>query len=196
MSELKTIDIKGKAYVMVHERVRYFREEEAYKDWQIFTEIIDLQDHRIIMKASVINPEGTVMATGHAFEYSDGGQINKTSFVENCETSAIGRALGCLGIGIQESFATAEEVAQAIHQQKDSRAWLSQKQFGLAVQRIQSANPKITINEDGNDLELTPAEFVKKLKDTYRMKKEYADGLEYEVQFQETLSNPPTEQPI
>jgi len=196
MIDLKTIDIKGKAYVMVHERTRYFREEEAYKDWQIFTEIVDLQDHRIIMKASVINPDGTVMATGHAFEYSDGGQINKTSFVENCETSAIGRALGCLGIGIQESFATAEEVAQAIHQQKDNRAWLKQKQFDLAVQRIQSANPKITINEDGNDLELTPVEFVKKLKDTYRMKKDYADGLDYEVQFQETLSNPPTEKPI
>ena len=80
--KLKTIDIKGKPYVMVHERTRAFREEEAYEGWQLTTEIVDLQDHRVIIKASVIDTAGTVMATGHAFEYSDGGQINKTSFVE------------------------------------------------------------------------------------------------------------------
>ena len=43
--------------------------------------------------------------------------INKTSYVENCETSAIGRALAMLGIGIDTSIASANEVADAIAKQ-------------------------------------------------------------------------------
>lgn len=187
MSELKTINIKGKSYVMVHERLRFFREQETYEGWQIVTEIVDLQDHRIIIKASIINSEGTIVATGHAFEYADSTQINKTSFVENCETSAVGRALGNLGIGIEESYATAEEVAQAIKQQEDKREWLSQRMFDQAVKRIQEANPNIIVKDDSDELELSPRKFVDFLRGKYRMKKEYSDGLTYECEFQETL---------
>ena len=44
--------------------------------------------------------------------------INKTSYVENCETSAVGRALAILGIGIDTSIASANEVEDAIAQQQ------------------------------------------------------------------------------
>jgi hypothetical protein len=73
------------------------------------------------MKASVISPESKIIATGHGCEFKASSQINKTSYVENCETSAIGRALACLGLGGTE-FASANEVANAIHQQTTQRA--------------------------------------------------------------------------
>ena len=61
---------------------------------------------------------GRVVATGHAHEERGSSNINKTSFVENCETSAIGRALAMLGIGIDTSIASANEVEDAIAQQQ------------------------------------------------------------------------------
>jgi len=74
--------------------------------------------------------------------------------------------------------------------EQDKRKWLSQKQLDGAVARIQEAKPNITITEDGNITELTPVEFVDKLKKEFRMKKEYAEALGYEVKFQKTLSEP------
>ena len=56
--------------------------------------------------------------TGIAYEKEGASFINKTSALENCETSSVGRALGFLNIGIDTSIATAEEVGNAIHQQK------------------------------------------------------------------------------
>ena len=56
--------------------------------------------------------------TGYAYEMVGSSQINKTSALENCETSSVGRALGFLNIGIDGSMATAEEIANAIHQQE------------------------------------------------------------------------------
>ena len=57
--------------------------------------------------------EGNVRATGYAYEKEGSTFINKTSYIENCETSAIGRALGIFGIGIDGSVASAEEVRNA-----------------------------------------------------------------------------------
>lgn len=116
MSEkLKTVDIKGKAYVEVNERIRHFREN--FKGYQLTTDIVSISDGVCIMKANIIDDKGVLVATGHAYEKEGNGFINKTSYIENCETSAWGRALGNLGIGITTSIASGEEVSNAIHQQ-------------------------------------------------------------------------------
>ena len=124
---MKSIDIKGKAYITVNERLKYFREQKAFEGWQLITEVIRFNDAQIIqlsspdkdgnslrgkpsdtlIKASIISNDGVVMATGHAYEKESSSFINQTSFVENAETSAMGRALGNLGIGIDTSIASA-----------------------------------------------------------------------------------------
>ena len=63
---------------------------------------------------------GNVLATGHASEKDGSSFINKTSALENAETSAVGRALGILGIGIDTSIASAEEVGNAVQNQKSN----------------------------------------------------------------------------
>ena len=113
--KLKTISIKGKSYVEVSERVKAFRKD--HKDFGLITEIISIDNGVVIMKASVINTEGRTIATGYAYEKEGSTFINKTSFIENCETSAIGRALGNFGIGIDNSYSSAHEVGNAIKQQ-------------------------------------------------------------------------------
>jgi hypothetical protein len=114
--QLKTIDIKGKDYVEVAERIRAFR--ELHPLWAIETRIIDNTDGVVVMEAVIKDEQGRVLATGHAYEQEGSNFINTTSFIENCETSAVGRALAILGIGIDSSVASAEEVANAIENQE------------------------------------------------------------------------------
>ena len=118
MSKLNVVNIKGKDYVMVNTRIIEFRNNPAYQGWSLESEIVSLIDGAITIKASIKDKDNRVIATGLAQEKEASSFINKTSFVENCETSAWGRALGNLGIGIDNSIATAEEVANAIHNQK------------------------------------------------------------------------------
>lgn len=115
---LPTTNIKGKEYVEVNTRILAFR--KAYPEGSIVTDILSDRDGLVIMKASILI-DGNVVATGHAFERESSSYINKTSHIENCETSAVGRALGMLGIGITTSIASAEEVANAINQQETPR---------------------------------------------------------------------------
>ena len=116
MSNFKTVDLKGKKYVMVNDRVKFFREQ--YPGWSLESEVIKMSEGVCAMKATVKDETGRVIATGHAYEKEGSSFINKTSALENCETSAWGRALGNLGIGIDESMASAQEVANAMIQQK------------------------------------------------------------------------------
>jgi len=112
---MNTIKIKGKSYVMVNERIKYFKEN--YKNGSIKTKILSLEDGMCIFRAEVWIDE-EIRATGHAYEKEDSTFINQTSFIENCETSAIGRALGVFGIGIDTSIASYEEVGNAVAQQE------------------------------------------------------------------------------
>jgi hypothetical protein len=112
---MKTVNIKGKEYVEVHERITHLRQN--YKDAQLLTEIISNDNGVCVMKATLmINDK--VVSTGHAYEKEDSTYINKTSYIENCETSAVGRCLGNFGIGINSSIASADEVVNAINQQQ------------------------------------------------------------------------------
>jgi hypothetical protein len=113
---METIDIKGKPYVLVNERLKYFREN--FKNWALETEVLELNPERCVLKAVIKDEEGRTRATGLAYELASSSYINKTSYIENCETSAWGRALGNLGIGIDTSVASAEEVQTAISNQE------------------------------------------------------------------------------
>ena len=118
--KFKTTNIRGKQYVEVNERIKFFRQEEEYKNWTISTEFTALDSEMCVCKAFILDTEGRVIATGHAHEERSGSHINKTSYVENCETSAIGRALAMMGIGIDTSIASANEVTDAIAKQESN----------------------------------------------------------------------------
>ena len=121
---MKTIQIHGKDYVSVNERIKYFREN--FNGWGLLSELISDIDGKAIMKALVIDPDGDVKATGFAYEKEGNSNINKTSYIENCETSAWGRALGNFGIGIDASVASYDEVANTISNQKTPSAPLDE----------------------------------------------------------------------
>ena len=105
------VNIHGKQYQTVALRVSMFR--ETYPDYSLLTEVLHRSNECVVMKASIVDPAGRVIATGHSEEYRQSSTINKTSALENAETSAIGRALAAAGYGGTE-FATADEVANAI----------------------------------------------------------------------------------
>lgn len=107
-SRLKTVSIKGKPYVEVTQRVLGFRELYPPPLGRIETQLLQDNGERCVMKALVYVGDQLV-ATGHAYEVRK-GMINATSYLENCETSAVGRALGILGIGSTESIASADEM--------------------------------------------------------------------------------------
>lgn len=109
---LKYMDIKGKDYAPVSERVRAFR--CIYPNGAITTQIISQSETDVTIKATVYDERGSVIATGHATENKNASNINRNgAMLENAETSAVGRALGFLGIGTKNGIATAEEVTRA-----------------------------------------------------------------------------------
>ena len=120
--KFKTTNIRGKQYVEVNERIKFFRQEDEYKNWTISTEFTALDSEMCVCKCVIADPSQRVVATGHAHEERSSSHINKTSYVENCETSAIGRALAMMGIGIDTSIASANEVQDAIAKQEKNPA--------------------------------------------------------------------------
>lgn len=111
---IKTTDIKGKEYAEVNQRIKAFR--MVYPEGTIDTSIVSCENGVVIFKA-VVGNGSTVLGVGTAYEKEGSSFINKTSYIENCETSAVGRALGMAGFGIDTSVASAEEVQNAMLQQ-------------------------------------------------------------------------------
>lgn len=105
---IKTTDVKGKDYAEVNQRIKAFR--MVYPQGTIKTEMVSNENGVCIFKAEVLDQDAKVLATGTAYEKENSTFINKTSYIENCETSAVGRALGMCGFGIDTSVASAEEV--------------------------------------------------------------------------------------
>lgn len=104
--------IRGKEYMEVKDRVMVFRKN--HPEWAIITEIVENNESTgsVIFKAHIEDEEGRIRGTGHAHEFKDDktSMVNKTSHLENCETSAIGRAMASLGIGVESSYASYDEV--------------------------------------------------------------------------------------
>lgn len=122
-TKLNTIDIKGRSYTTVDSRVEFFREK--YPNWSIETDypVLDLDKGVCVCRVVVKDENGKVVADGFAHEWQSkpGSMVNKTSYIENAQTSAVGRALGFIGIGINGmGIATAEEVDLAIKHQENN----------------------------------------------------------------------------
>jgi hypothetical protein len=129
------VKIHNKKYYTVAERIDLLNEllHKQEKTYSLTTELISWENEVVIMKATLtitsydnesdaigITETFTTVSTytGHAYEKEDSSQINRTSALENCETSAIGRALSAAGFGGGNEYASANEVENAIHQQK------------------------------------------------------------------------------
>ena len=115
---IATTNIKGKEYAEVNQRIKAFR--MVYPGGCIKTELVSNADGVCVFKAEVYDGENLI-GTGHAYERESSSFINKTSYIENCETSAVGRALGMCGFGIDTSVCSAEELNNAIINQEASK---------------------------------------------------------------------------
>src|SRR3990167_8037865 len=106
----KAIDIKGKQYVLVSDRILYFN--ETYPNGSIMTDLVSKpEDDMVVMKATIKPDKDDIRVfTGYSQATWGEGYINKTSALENCETSAVGRALAMMGIGVIDSVASVDEI--------------------------------------------------------------------------------------
>ena len=123
----KTGKVTKKEYAEVNQRIKAFR--MCFPDGCIKTEMLQNEDGICVMKASIYAqyieiPVGDaarlqkhLLGTGYAREEQDSSYINSTSYIENCETSAVGRALGMCGFGIDTAVASYEEVKQVEQQE-------------------------------------------------------------------------------
>lgn len=100
--KLKTINLQGKAYVQVKDRLKYFREN--FKDYGILTEAKS-NEGSVMFIADIVNAENRTVARAHSF-----GKISGQKAFEKLETVAVGRALALFGIGIDDSVASADEI--------------------------------------------------------------------------------------
>lgn len=113
-----TTNIRGKEYADVAQRVIAFR--KVYPQGTIRTEMVTNEGdtgRRLCVFRAYVGVGDTILGTGTAYENEGASNINRTSYIENCETSAVGRALGFAGFGISGGIASAEEVARAQEQQ-------------------------------------------------------------------------------
>ena len=141
---MKTINIKGKEYITVNERLIYFRTRDEFKGFGIKEDIVSIDDTEGIFKVTIYDSNGEPIVSAHAQEYRDSSYINKTSFVENGFTSALGRALGYLGIGIDTSIASANEVQNAVTNQKsDNKKWLTESQLNATLKATKDQAEKV-----------------------------------------------------
>ena len=111
------VNIRGKEYLTVAKRVADFREVFKPADgWAIRTWLISNEGDRVVVSASICDKDDHVVATGFAEEDRTQGNINKTSALENAETSAIGRCLAAFGLGGDE-YCSADELVNALSKQ-------------------------------------------------------------------------------
>ena len=114
----KTGHIIKKIYETVAERVQKFREMcPVSEGWALTTEIRFPDENTVLAIAQITNPSESIVATGTAEESRNASYINKTSAVENAETSAIGRCLFAAGFGGGE-FCSADELLTALKRQE------------------------------------------------------------------------------
>jgi len=125
MSELDDkhkVNIKGKLYAEVHTRVQAFR--QAYgEDGKILTNIHVADEDRVLAETTIhVIVDGTwrKIANDFAEEYRGVGMVNKTSALENCITSSIGRALSACGLS-GGNYASFEEVDHAMNGKAESK---------------------------------------------------------------------------
>ena len=160
---VKKIEVKGKNYTCVAARISAFR--ELCPVGTISTEILSLADGVVTMKTTITDENGKILATGMAQEKETSSYINKTSYIENCETSAVGRALGMLGIGSDEQMASAEEVANAINNQNKQADNKSQQKQAPAKTKEEAAKKALEAIDNDKIIQLKKMFFAYKFKE-------------------------------
>ena len=130
------IDLKGKQYLQVVDRVNLFRYHYGMA-YAIDTEILADDGKRVLMVAFVKDNDGRVVGKGHAEEIRNAGPVNRTSAIENCETSAIGRALANIGLAGNE-YASAFEMGNIENKEKAKVSQEKLKDSQKKVEAIQS----------------------------------------------------------
>lgn len=143
-AQIRTTNIKGKEYAEVNQRIKAFR--MCYPEGFIRTQLLSVEDGVCIMRAEVGDGEN-ILGTGTAYEKETSSYINKTSYIENCETSAVGRALGMAGFGIDTSVASYEEVSNAIAQQEAQKQPKGHNSTPEPVEARETASGRITEKE-------------------------------------------------
>jgi len=111
-TDRKTGEVTETAYMMVKDRITDFRKD--HPEWPLITHLEKMEGGNVVFSCKVKNDKGEIIATGWAWETVSSGYINKYSAVENCETSAIGRALANLGYGTDGAYASYEEMQKAV----------------------------------------------------------------------------------
>lgn len=139
-ASLKRTNIKGKPYIDVAQRVQGFY--ELYPNGAIVPELLSDDGSRCTFIARVY-VDGELRAAGHAFEFQSASMVNKTSYLENCETSAVGRALGFMGIGSTESICSADEAQAAIAHQENGEEPKHERR-NQPVDALSAAQKRIT----------------------------------------------------
>ena len=117
---LKTIKLKDKEYSMVSSRLEIFRKHFGFK-YGIIEEILVDDGKRVVTKTSIIdrdNPE-TPIGVGHAEEIRGSSLVNKTSAIENCMTSSLGRALATAAALHGGEMASSNEIEKANNNNKN-----------------------------------------------------------------------------
>lgn len=149
-AQIRTTNIKGKEYAEVNQRIKAFR--MLYPEGAIETTLLSDENGVCIMSARVgyyDKETGAfrILGTGTAYEKETSSYINKTSYIENCETSAVGRALGMAGFGIDTSVASYEEVSNAIAQQEADKQPKGHNSTSETVEARETASGRITEKE-------------------------------------------------
>ena len=162
LDDKSKVDIKGKLYVTVATRVEIFRKHFGERG-AISTDVLHQDDHRVVVRAEISihkpDSEKWVLATGHAEEYRGDGYINKTSAMENCETSAVGRALSAAGLSGGE-YASSFEVDNAINNKSKAAAKKATPEAKKAAPEAKKNEGDTLSEEDQVRLEKAIAEFV------------------------------------
>ncbi len=150
-NNLPTIDIKGKDYVLVKDRVLYFNDN--FPNGSIETELVSSPDSKTVVVKAIVTPD-VKNPTRRFVDYSQAvvgqGMVNTTSALENASTSAIGRALGIMGIGVIESIASADEMNKALNATpKEVSHGVCPKDKGKLIEKETKAGKKFLKCENG-----------------------------------------------
>lgn len=134
------VDIRGKQYKTVAERVAEFRDDPRYAGWRIITALVLCDSDRVIVETSIQDELGEVRATGHAEEDRSDGKVNQFSAVENCETSSVGRALAFMGYAGSE-IRSADEFSDALIKQTEKRLY---EGFAKTTEAVEANHDSLT----------------------------------------------------
>ena len=110
-SEIEKMKLGSKGYAPTNERIIAYR--KVYPMGRIETTIEEIREDYVRTRTVVTDEEDNIIASGTASETNNGkNMVNKTSMLENCETSSVGRALGFAGFGADTAIASAEDMAR------------------------------------------------------------------------------------